>query len=107
MGIARLTIRGVFDYGHMVSFAIYVWGFLLAWLIYQRRNWARWVYLVLIAVAVLDFAFSPSEIRRLLARPALEVAWFCFQSLLSPAAVALLFFPPSNDWFRQRQQGAP
>jgi hypothetical protein len=106
MGLVRLAMHGSVDHRQVISLAPYAWGLLLAWVIFHGRNWSRWVCLVLIALAVLDLVSSPGEIRRLLARPMLDVAWFCFQSLLSPAAVALLFLPPSNEWFRQQRNAS-
>lgn len=106
IGITKLTMRGTFAYPQIASLLIYVWGFLLAWVIFHGKNWARWVYLVLVAMAVLDLIFSPAEIRWRLSRPAPEIAWFCFGSLLSPVAVALLFLPTSNEWFRQQKNAA-
>lgn len=104
-GIASSMMRGTFAYQQVVSLAVYTLGFLLAWLIFRGRNWARWVYLVLIALAVSDLLFSHAELRWRLSRPATEIAWFSFRSLLSPVAVALLFLPLSNEWFRLRKGG--
>lgn len=106
IGIIKLATHGSFNYPQIVSLVTYAWGLLLAWVIFHGKNWARWLCLVLIAIAVLSLVFSPTEIRRLLARPAIEIVWFSFQSLLSPAAVALLFLPPSNEWFRQQRNAA-
>jgi hypothetical protein len=93
-------------YAQAISLATYAWGLLLTWLILRGKNWARWLCLALIAIAVMDFAFSPSEIRQLLDRPVLQVTWFSIQSLLCPAAVVLLFLPASNEWFRQNKNAA-
>lgn len=106
IGITKLIMRGAFAYPQVLSLVIYLWGFLLAWVIFHGKNWARWVYLVLIAFAVGGLIFSPDEIRWRLTRPAAEIVWFCFGSLLSPVAVALLFLPASNEWFRQQKNAA-
>lgn len=105
IGITRLISAGDLI-THKSSLLTYFWGFLVAWVILQGANWARWVCLMLIAVAVVDLMFSPAEIRWWLNQPAIEIAWFCFASLLSPVAMALLFSPTSNEWFRQKKSAA-
>jgi hypothetical protein len=99
LGILRVSSHGNLHYRDYISLGIYVWSFAFMWIIFQGRNWARLLCLLVTGIAVVGF-FSPARIHWLLGRPLLEIGWFCFQSWLCPAAIILLFLPSSNAWFR-------
>ena len=104
--VIEITKLKMFAHLQVEFLAVDVFGFVLAWLIFHGRNWARWVCLVLTALAFLGLLLSPGEIRWRLTRSVIETARFCFESLLSPVAVTMLFLPASNEWFRQQKNAA-
>ena len=65
----------------------------------RRRNWARWLYLVLVAVGV---ALLPSTIEDMAGMPDHEIALDAVTYILDFAIVALLFARPGALWFRFR-----
>lgn len=60
----------------------------LVFMVRQRRNWARYVTVVLVALSVLSGLSFPEE------TPAMEYVFF-----LAMLAIVLLFSKPSQRWF--------
>jgi len=87
--LIALTIVGIF-------FAVM---FFLVWKISARRNWARFVLLVLIVIG-LPFVVPAYilELRRSVPSGLLSI----FLALLQIVGVILLFLPNANQWFRNR-----
>lgn len=76
----------------VVLMGVSVW---IYWKIWQGRNWARIVALVLVAMTVLGFATQISES---FARSALISTLYCLELLLDLVAMYLVFFP-GRRWF--------
>ena len=70
------------------------------WLIYRGTNWARWLFL---AWFMWNLLIAPWHIRWSLAE---LHPFFCVQTLLQLGALALLFLPGANHWFRRRIEAA-
>jgi hypothetical protein len=73
----------------------------LAYQINARRNWARILYILLIAVAMIA---TPSDIMRVMSVNKLSGLFFCIQTLLEVAAAAFLLTKSSNRWFKAQKQ---
>jgi len=69
----------------------------LGWLIFQGKNWARWVFLVL---TLYGFLALPNSIERLREHPAFDIYFHCGQMLLQLAASVGLLVKSSNRWFK-------
>jgi hypothetical protein len=54
--------------------------FLLIWLIYRGKNWARWMFMV---VFVLGLLVSPRSLQRLIAHSTFGAVFFCFRCSFS------------------------
>jgi hypothetical protein len=92
--------------GEPMAMTAMIWGITLAfaaldaWLlhaIWQRRNWARWAMLALIAVgaAVVVGTFEEEQ-----ARAPLVAALALASTLLNLVAAGLLLAAPSAHWFK-------
>jgi hypothetical protein len=92
--------------GEPAAMTALIWGITLVftalelWLlrcIWQRRNWARWVWVALTAIGT---TLSVQVIQEDLAR-APVVAWLGIATLvLGAIAVGLLLAPPAARWFK-------
>ena len=71
-----------------------------------RRNWSRWVFLVLFilgsAVFALGLALAPQAYA---AMPRLDQISALVQFALQTAALVFMFLPASGDWLRTRRAG--
>jgi hypothetical protein len=83
-------------FGLIVTFAILV---LIIWLIARRRrNWARWVMLVMF---ILGLPFSVRMLSRMLPAEPLSVALSSVQVLAQAIAFFLIFTGNARDWFKR------
>ena len=73
--------------------------FFFVWKVSSRRNWARFVLLVLVIIG-LPFAVPAyiGEVRRNLPGGLLSI----LLALLQTIGIVLLFLPKANSWFRNR-----
>lgn len=75
--------------------------FVPLWFVFRGKNWARWLLVGLgIAELCLIFGFV---LPRLSSQHALTTSWIvstCFHNSIDFIAVAALFLPSSNRWFR-------
>jgi hypothetical protein len=76
---------------------------LFVWLIYQGKNWARWVFLVMFALGLL---FSLRSFHLPKAHTTVTLVLFCIHSVLQLVAAIALLLRPSNDWFRGHTNAA-
>jgi len=80
-------------------YIIGVFTLLISWLlvimIYQRKNWARWLYAALTAAGLL---MLPVHFKSWVTGAALSL-WLLYL-ILSLTAAIMLFTPTSNDWFK-------
>jgi hypothetical protein len=83
---------------YLLSFALFVF---LAYHINARRNWARILYILLIAVAMIVI---PSDIIRVMSVNKLSALFFCMQTLLEVAAAVFLLTKSSNRWFKAKSK---
>ena len=83
-----------------VAFAFLALMLLWIWLINRGANWARWLFL---AWFIWNLLLAPWHIRWSLAE---LHPFFCVQTLLQLGALALLFLPSGNYWFRCRPEAA-
>jgi hypothetical protein len=79
---------------YLISFALFAF---LAFHINARRNWARILYIVLLAIAMIVI---PSNIIRLLSVNKLSALILFIQTLLQVAAAVALLTKSANKWFR-------
>jgi hypothetical protein len=80
----------------------------LAVAVARGRNWARIVFLVLAAVAVLSAAFAFSSMSGLAPEGfTTQVSWTALSTTLIPTilliAIVVLLFGPGRAWFRPRE----
>jgi fatty-acid desaturase len=93
-----------YDALDIVSRASVTAGLLLfAWLISKGKNWARWIFLV---VLVLGLISLPIGFHRILSLPIFRAAYFWLQTVLQVTTAVLLVVKPSNEWFRGRKDAA-
>ena len=69
---------------------------LFVWFIFQRKNWARWVFLIMFGLSTL---LSFRSFHLLNGHPILTLLFFTHTTLQLVAAIALLL-QPSNNWYR-------
>ena len=79
---------------------------LVTWKVAVGRRWARWLFVILYVLGtlagVIMFLVRPEIF---LAWPKVMIASSLVQLALQSAAVAFLFMPTSNAWFRSRPVG--
>jgi uncharacterized membrane protein YwaF len=83
---------------YLLSFALSVF---LAYHINARRNWARILYILLVAIAMIVI---PSDIIRVMSVSKLSALFFCLQTLLEVAAAVFLLTKSSNRWFKAKSK---
>ena len=66
----------------------------LVYKIYQRRNWARATYTVLVIVSL-----YPYVTRSLIQLPSPKALFYLSQALIQTVVVIILYLPASNRWF--------
>jgi cell division protein FtsW (lipid II flippase) len=72
---------------------------LFALVFLRGKNWARWLYLLIIVTSLF---LMPSAFQRALsARSTFSTVYLCLQVLLQATPAILLFLKPSNAWFRK------
>lgn len=76
-------------------------GWFLVIMIYQCKNWARWLYAALTAVGLLMLAVHFNY--RVTSGP--SFLWLLYL-ILSLTAAIMLFTPTSNDWFKTHGKSA-
>ena len=81
----------------LLAVVVCAWAFVV-WRAYGRRNWARWVLVVSVLVAV------PGAVQRLetqfsLAPLLASISTFIYS--LKVASVVLLFLPASTAWYKR------
>lgn len=82
---------------YLISFAIFVF---LAFHINARRNWARFLYIILVIIGLITI---PSRIIRLFSINKLSAIFFSIQTLLEVATAVVLLTRSSNKWFKVRK----
>jgi hypothetical protein len=89
------------------GFAYEILGFFivlfLAFMVYSRKNWARWI---LAACAVFWFVSLALHFRFVVELTIVSDFLLAAQLILWMAAVFLLFVPAANDWFRTHDESA-
>jgi hypothetical protein len=65
----------------------------------QARNWARYIYLFLFVVGIVDFPVLVTAEYKI--SPIVGIMSFC-QTAVQLYVLILLFSKPSRDWFRSR-----
>jgi peptidoglycan/LPS O-acetylase OafA/YrhL len=84
----------------LIVLAFFALGFLLVWRIAARKNWARIILLVLVAVGTpLAVPGYIASLRQNMVPGALSI----FISILQLIGTFLLFTGKSNPWFRKRK----
>jgi peptidoglycan/LPS O-acetylase OafA/YrhL len=87
------------------SYIVGVVGLLIGWflvvMIYQRKNWARWLYAALTAAGLL---MLPVHFNSRVTGTA-SFLWLLYL-ILSLTAAIMLFTPTSNDWFKTHRKSA-
>jgi len=87
-----------------VSFTLIVGvPLLFLWFIYQGKNWARWVFLVVFALGLLS---SLASFHLPKTHTTITLVLFCIHSVLQLVAAIALLLRPSNDWFRGHTNAA-
>lgn len=89
---------GQFFISQAIGIAIAIW---IYYKIYQGRNWARILFLVLAVLGVLALLL-PFSGDVLNAVPATTKVIMIAGHLINAAVVYLLFFSPGRHWFRKR-----
>jgi hypothetical protein len=74
---------------------------LLAWLIYRGKNWARWLFIVLIGAGALSL---PNQYNRFAAASTLTLLFYILQWILQVTAATLLLLPASRSYFKRGKQ---
>jgi peptidoglycan/LPS O-acetylase OafA/YrhL len=89
------------------GFAFEMFGFFIAlflvFMIYRRKNWARWI---LAGCAVVWFASLALHFRFVAELTIVRDFLLVAQLILWAVAVFLLFVPAANDWFRTHDESA-
>ena len=89
------------------GFGYYIFGFFivlfLVFMIYRRKNWARWIYVGGFVSWLLTLVF---HFRYLTGLNAVDGVLLAVQLALWLAAVFLLFGPAANEWFRIHNESA-
>jgi len=70
---------------------------LFVWFISLGKNWARWIFIVSLALGLL---MSFWTFRQLQAHSTAYLTFFYTQTVLHSVAAIALLLRPSNDWFR-------
>jgi hypothetical protein len=84
---AHVRIRSLAAY--IVLAAVISLPYVVIWLIFLGKNWARWIFLVVLGMAVFSLPFV--SVQRLMTLPADAIAVYAVQVLcLLTAAIALL-----------------
>lgn len=77
---------------------------LFIWFIFQGKNWARWVFLVVFALGLL---LSPLSVQRLQGHPAADVVIYWVQLILQLIAATALVLRPARQWFGRTPPSRP
>jgi uncharacterized membrane protein YhhN len=92
------------NWSHFSSYTIAILTLLASWLlvfmIYQCKDWARWIYATLTAFGLLVLTANFS---RAAGVTSLLVILY---SALGLTAAIMLFTPSSNDWFKSHGKSA-
>ncbi len=91
------------DHSHDTASKVVFWAvsagllvlFALAFL--HGKGWARWVFLIAVAVGL---ATSADYFRR---ASTFSAVYFFVQALIQVSAIVLVFLRPSHEWFRQQK----
>ena len=92
---------GIFIFSQVVGIAFAVW---LYYKIYQGRNWARILLLILTAIGLASLLI-PDVTQELLAQPIVMTTLMVIQYILHGAILWLLFVSPGRLWFRKKSHG--
>ena len=93
--IARANLN---DLSECVAYGMELILLFLLWFIFRGRDWARWV---LVALFFLGFTFRlPQLIQQFHEHSVGWVLAYRWHSLVEAVALAVLFLPSSNRWFR-------
>ena len=105
-GLVKVLL-GRFPQTIYISAAVFLSFFgaliLCIWLISRGTNWARWLFL---AWFVWNCFFSPWSLQHLSPRPAMGAIYSSVQLMSQLVALALLFLPTANRWFRGHVRSA-
>ena len=75
----------------------------LVFMIYRRKNWARWIFSAWVAFWLMTFII---QLRFLTGLGIIGGVLLVGQLALWIAAAFLLFAPPANEWFRIHNESA-
>jgi peptidoglycan/LPS O-acetylase OafA/YrhL len=88
------------------GFAYCIFGFLIAlflvFMIYRRKNWARWIYAGCVVIWLVTLVV---HLRFLTGLSIIGGVLLAVQLALWLAAAFMLFVPETNDWFRKKKVG--
>jgi hypothetical protein len=80
-----------------VQTVVFAVGVLFIWLVARRRkNWARWIWLV---VFIISFPFALPELSRLLRSGPVVATLVCVQNFAQIVALYLIFTGNARQWF--------
>jgi hypothetical protein len=84
-----------------IQASVFAMEVLFIWLIARRRkNWARWVWLIIFILAI---PFAPPVLVRILRSSGPVVATFmCMQNLAQIAALYMIFAGNARKWFKSQ-----
>ena len=104
-GIIYLASRAHLDkpFTYIVLAVLASIPLLITWQIFVGKNWARWLFLVLV---ILTLFRIPAIIEQLQAHSSFQNWFYCFQTLMQVVCMVLLYLPPSNEWFKKRASAA-
>jgi hypothetical protein len=89
------------------SFIENVFGFLIGWflvfMIYQRKNWARWIFTGFVVVWLTVLVVHIQLLAEITATRGIILA---LHLVLCKIAGCMLFVRTSNDWFRTHKESA-
>jgi hypothetical protein len=89
------------------GFAYYIFGLLIAlflvFMIYQRKNWARWIYAGFVIIWLVTLVV---DLRSLAGLSIIGGFLLAAQLALWLAAAFMLFVPAANDWYRKPKMSA-
>lgn len=81
----------------MFQFIIFSSAALLIWLISKRKNWARWIFVIMTIVGV---PMTIEPILNFSNEPVMSM-FNLISTVINLMAVILLFLKPSREWFKK------
>ncbi|MGZ4964486.1 MAG: hypothetical protein ACXWKG_16415 [Limisphaerales bacterium] len=89
------------DWRHLGVYVSYALTYFFLWLLYRRKNWVRWLFVVIIGLMLLRLP-SAIFISKLQHYSPFVVSIVVTHDVLKAVALVLLVRKPSNEWFKAK-----